>query len=53
MTIWIAIFVACGLMAAAGLFLGAVRTSVLLLGVALGGLLAMPLAPLTKPLLVW
>jgi hypothetical protein len=53
MTIWIAIFVACGLLAAAGLFLGAVRTSVLLLGIALGGLLAMPLSPLTKPLLVW
>jgi hypothetical protein len=53
MTIWIAIFVACGLMAAAGLFLGAVRTSVLLFGVALGGLLAQPLAPLAKPLLGW
>ena len=51
MTIWIAIFVACGLMAAAGLFLGAVRASVLLLGVTLGGLLAQPLAPLVKPLL--
>lgn len=53
MTIWIAIFVTCGLMAAAGLFLGAVRTAVLLLGVAVGGLLAQPLAPLVKPLLVW
>lgn len=53
MTIWIAIFVACGLMAAVGLFMGAVRTTVLLLGVALGGLLAMPLAPLFKPVLGW
>lgn len=53
MTIWIAIFIACGLMAAVGLFMGAVRTAVLLLGVALGGLLAMPLAPLFKPVLGW
>jgi len=53
MTIWIAIFVACGLFAVAGFFLGAVRAAVLLAGVALAGLLAMPLAPLFKPVAGW
>jgi hypothetical protein len=51
MTIWIAILIACALMAAAGFFLGAVRATVLLLGAFLGGLLAMSLGPTVKPLL--
>ena len=50
MTIWILAILVIGLLALVGFFLGAIRSAVVLLGVLLGGVLAVPLGPSLRPL---